>query len=274
VISGPLGAVALQILPVYGVLMIDVGTAMIAILPLLFIPIPQPQKRALQGEMVAKTSVWQDFKEGLQFVFTWPGLLFLIVIASIVNLVMVPGFSLLPILVNKYFGGGALQLGWMQSAFGFGIIAGGVLLSIWGGFKRRVVTSLIGLVGFGLGAVFLGLIPPQYFLVAVALAFWIGFVTPISNGPLMAAVQAVVDPGIQGRVFTLINSSVGAMSPLGLLIAGPFADRYGVQYWYIIGGVVTLLMAVIAFLIPPVVNIDAGKRGAIVVEAASQTPSD
>lgn len=274
VISGPLGAIALQILPVYGVLFIDVGTALVAVVPLLMIPVPQPLQKILRGKVVEKTSAWQDFKEGFRFVFTWPGLLIIIVIASVVNLVLVPGFSLLPILVNKYFGGGALQLGWMQSAFGFGVIFGGVLLSIWGGFRRRVVTSLIGLIGFGLGVLVLGLLPSDLFGIAIAVAFWIGFASPISNGPLMAAVQAVVDPSIQGRVFTLISSSVGAMSPLGLLIAGPFADHYGVQLWYLIGGALTLFMAFIAFLIPSVVNIDAKKKAAIPVAPVSSTPSD
>src|SRR5215216_2618376 len=41
-IAPPVGALLLGVLTTQGVLLIDVGTAMLAILPLLFIPIPQP----------------------------------------------------------------------------------------------------------------------------------------------------------------------------------------------------------------------------------------
>ncbi len=261
IISGPLGALVVVLMPVYAVLMIDVGTAVIAILPLLFIPIPQPEKKRLEeGTGQEPTTYWQEFYEGLKYVFTWPGLLILILIASIVNLVITPGFSLLPILVTQHFNGEAFQLGWMQFAFGIGVVIGGLVLGIWGGFKRRVITSLVGLIGIGIGVLALGVIPPYLFVAAVGVAFWVGMVNPIANGPLMAAVQAVVEPGIQGRVFTLINSVVGLMTPVGLLLAGPLADAYGVQTWYLVGGLVVLLIAFITFFIPVVVNIDAGKE--------------
>jgi DHA3 family macrolide efflux protein-like MFS transporter len=83
-----------------------------------------------------------------------------------------------------------------------------------------------------------------------------GFMNPIVNGPLLAVVQAVVAPEMQGRVFTLIMSFAAAMSPLGLILAGPFADRFGVQSWFVVGGVVTILMGVAAFFVPVIMNIE------------------
>jgi hypothetical protein len=46
VVSAPLGALLLGILPIQGVLLIDVGTALLAILPLCFIQVPQPERLA------------------------------------------------------------------------------------------------------------------------------------------------------------------------------------------------------------------------------------
>ena len=53
----------------------------------------------------------------------------------------------------------------MNSAWGIGIIVGGLTLSAWGGFKKRIVTSLVGLTGMGIGFLLVGLAP--------ATAFWL-----------------------------------------------------------------------------------------------------
>jgi DHA3 family macrolide efflux protein-like MFS transporter len=89
---------------------------------------------------------------------------------------------------------------------------------------------------------------------------------PIVNGPIHAIVQAVIEPEMQGRVFTLMGSLSAAMAPLGLIIAGPVADAIGVQSWYVIGGISAILMAVLGFSLPAVMNIEDNHR-----EAAAPT---
>jgi DHA3 family macrolide efflux protein-like MFS transporter len=79
---------------------------------------------------------------------------------------------------------------------------------------------------------------------------------PITNGPLMARRQAVVRPDMQGRVFTVISSLAGAMSPLGMLIAGPVADALGARFWYLLGGAVCLFMGLIAPAVPAIIHIE------------------
>jgi len=46
--------------------------------------------------------------------------------------------------------------------------------------------------------------------------------------------QATVAPEMQGRVFSLIQAGATAMTPIGLLIGGPVADRFGVQSWFLL----------------------------------------
>ena len=252
--SAPLGALLLDLLPMQGVLAIDVGTALLAIAPLFFIAIPQPQRR--ESSEAAKSSVGQDLREGLRYVWSWPGLVMILLMATIINLVLNPAFALLPILVTKHFGGSALQLGWLESVWGIGVVLGGVTLGVWGGFRRRVLTSLVGLIGMGTSIWLIGMAPASAFPLAVGAIFCAGVMNPIVNGPLMAVLQAAVIPEMQGRVFTLTSSVAMAMSPLGLLIAGPVADTLGVRTWFIVGGVVTALMGVVGFMIPAVVYIE------------------
>jgi DHA3 family macrolide efflux protein-like MFS transporter len=261
--SAPLGALLLTWLPMEGILAIDVFTAMIAIIPLFFFQVPQPLRLDLQAEGLAKSSVWQDLLAGLRYVWGWPGLLLIGIMATIINFLLTPAFSLLPILVTKHFNGQAIQLATLESFSGIGFIVGGLALSAWGGFKRRILTTLVGLFAMGAGCLVMGLLPPSAFFFAVVTMLYLGILNPIVNGPLMAAVQAAVTPEMQGRVFTLINTMAAGMSPIGLIIAGPISDRLGVQTWFIIGGLVTILMGAASIFIPAVMHFEEG-RGSMI----------
>ena len=257
--SAPLGALLLELLSMQSILFIDVSTAIVAILPLFFIFIPQPMRSSSpSGE--TGSSIWQELKLGFQYVRGWPGLLLIGLLATFINLLLTPAFTLIPLLVTQHFGGGAFQLAWIDSIAGVGIIAGGLLLGVWGGFKRRIVTSLAGLIGIGFGAILMGVTPEYMFPLGLAAALIIGFSLPITNGPLHAALQATVAPDMQGRVFTLIESVVSAMSPLGLLIAGPVSDLVGVQSWFLMGGVISVLMGIIGLLIPAIIHFEDGRE--------------
>jgi DHA3 family macrolide efflux protein-like MFS transporter len=257
IFAPPLGALLIELFSTQNVLLIDIGTAALAILPLLFIPIPQPARHALQasGE-IAKTSYTHDLREGFSYVVKWKGLLGIIILAMILNFLLVPASSLLPLVVTKVFNGGAAELGWVESVFGVGVIVGGVLLSIWGGFKRRIITSFSGIIGIGLGVILTGFVPSDMFYLLLAAQFLIGFTQVFANGPLMAIMQSTVIPDMQGRVFSLLGAGATAMMPISLLIAGPISDQFGIRFWYIFGGAVCILMTVIAFFVPAIMNIE------------------
>jgi MFS transporter, DHA3 family, macrolide efflux protein len=257
--AAPLGALLIELLPMQGVLAIDIGTASIAIFSLLFFTIPQPVREIPSGGLTSKPSVWQDFRAGLAYIWAWPGLVIIMGMAALINLVVNPGFVLLPILVTNHFNGEAFQLAWMQSSWGIGVMAGGLLLSAWGGFKRRILTSMLGLMGIAAGSIGVGLMPSSGYLPALGAMLLMGLSNPIVNGPLFAALQSCVAPEMQGRVFTLLLSAATAMMPIGLVIAGPLADAMGVQTWFIIGGVVTFAMGISGLFIPALMNFEQGR---------------
>jgi len=262
VIAAPLGALLLEILPLQGILAIDVVTAIFAIVPLLFIQIPQPERierQALKG--AGQVSIWQDFKEGLHYMLGWPGLMIIGFTAVLINFLLTPAFSLLPLLVKDYFRGGALELGWVNSAFGIGVVIGGFLLGVWGGFKRRkITTTFFGLIGMGVGILGMAQAPATSILWMVGAALLVGIMQPITNGPIMGVLQSTVAPDMQARVFSLLSSLAGGMSPLGLIIAGPISDKVGIQTWFLLGGALCILMAVSSFFIPAVMNFEFGRQ--------------
>jgi len=253
IVSPPLGAIFLAILPMHGILGIDVATAALAIAPLLFIRIPRPEKAEGRVSYIA------EVREGFRYVWRWKGLLWVIGIAMLINFAVNPAFSLLPLLVRKHFAAGAIELSWLESAFGIGIVAGGIGLSIWGGFKRRIFTSLFGIVGMGVGVLLVGLLPGSGLYYALGALLLVGLMNPLANGPLIALLQSNVDPAMQGRVLALLGSLVTAMSPLSLALAGPIADMIGIQFWYIVGGLTMLVTGIGAFFIPAVIGIEEGR---------------
>ena len=77
----------------------------------------------------------------------------------LISFLIVPTFILMPILVTQCFGGSAMQLGWLNSAWGVGSVSGDLLLSLWGGFRRQIVTVLVGALGIRVSFFLVGLTP-------------------------------------------------------------------------------------------------------------------
>jgi DHA3 family macrolide efflux protein-like MFS transporter len=275
IITPPLGALLLSLLPLNGVMAIDVSTAVLAIVPLFFIAIPQPERRMstvgasaqAQAANGARTTILQDVREGLVYIWAWRPFVTLLGSAIVANFVLAPAFALSPILVTQHFGGGAIQLGWMSSAFGVGMLSGGLTLSAWGGFRNRVQTLLLGLGLMGVGVFVIGVAPAAWLWMGIGGMFLAGFANPIANGPLHALVQSTVDPALQGRVFTTIGSVAMAVSPLSIAVAGPLADVVGMQPWYLAGGVTCVALAVMNRMIPSVVALESHEAPCVVAQA-------
>lgn len=247
IISAPLGALLLAIMPINNILFIDVLSAAAAIIPLFFIAVPNPVHYQERGPERPFLSVWTDFKAGLRYLTAWKGLLLLLFIALMINMVLAPANAMMPLYIKDHFQGGALELSWVQVGLGAGILIGGLVLSSWGGFRKRMLTVLSGLLGLGIGLTVVGFSPGNMLSLAITGIFISGVMLSITNGSIQAILQASIEPGMQGRVFTLVGSLSSVMSPLGLIIAGPLAELTSVQTWFIIGGVLTVILSLGGF---------------------------
>jgi DHA3 family macrolide efflux protein-like MFS transporter len=272
--SPPLGALLVSYLPLHSILGIDICTAVIAMAPLFFIFIPQPAPRDRSAPTSHdKSSMWREMGEGFSYIWNWPGLRDALGISVLLNLVAVPAMSLMPLLVTGYFQGDALDLATMQSLWAVGLLSGGVALSIWGGFRRKISTITFGMIGACIGFALVGFAPTEMFAIALAGITLAGLMNTISNGAAFAMLQSIVEPDLQGRVFSLVISVSGAMSPLGLAIAAPLADRIGINIWFVITAAVSLVGSAIYLLNPAIRYIEEYKLVKRGVEAAVTSPS-
>jgi MFS transporter, DHA3 family, macrolide efflux protein len=251
IISAPLGASLLSVVPMQGILGIDVGTALLAVSILLFIQIPQPESHSQ-----VPGTFWQDFAAGFRYIIAWRGLVILLGLVMVINFFFTASEALTPLLITKHFRGDAGQLGWWLSSFAVGTVLGGFILGAWGGFKRKIVTAQLGLILTGLSATVVGIVPPDLFWVGLAANTAMGLLLPIINGSFGATLQAAIAPEMQGRVFAFILSAAMLVSPIALMIAGPFADAFGIQPWFLIAGLSCTLMGLLGFISSDVMTME------------------
>jgi len=181
IVAPAAGAALLALVPLQGILAIDVVTALLAIVPLAFLQIPSVVRSAASGA----GTFTRDLAEGFRFVVSWRGLLATAAIAALLNFLMAPAGSLLPLLVSRHFQGTAVHFAAANMAFGVGVVAGGAILAAWGGFRRRMVTSLAAIILMGVATLAVGLASSAFFALAVGAMGVVGIAQSMANSPLI-----------------------------------------------------------------------------------------
>jgi DHA3 family macrolide efflux protein-like MFS transporter len=221
---GPIDIFGIMVIDIgiSGILAIDIVTFVVAVGTLLFVHIPQPE--TTEAGRTGQGSLWQESVYGFRYIFGRPSLLGLQLVFFAVNLVAVFGGTVQNPMILARTGNDAAILGSVRSISGAGGVAGGLLLSAWGGPKRRVHGVLTGMIFASLlGTLLMGL--GQGLLVWAIAAFAGMFAIPIINGSNQAIWQVKVPPDVQGRVFATRRLIAQITAPLAMLMAGPLADQ-------------------------------------------------
>ncbi len=255
-ITAPLaGAFLMQALPMQWVLSVDIITAAIAIGFLLPLLIPQPPRTTL----AAKANYFGEMKQGFSYIWSRPGLMILIGMVALLIFFAFPASSLMPVLVKDCLGGDVIKLGWFGMASGIGGITGGLLLGVWGGFKKRIWTALLGFAIMIPCSIGVGLTTEAYFYTTIIAMIFMGVGSAMVVAPLAAIMNSVVAKDIQGRVFSVQTSIITLMLPLGLVIAGPVADTFGIRSLYFIASAAWIIILPLALLSKPLMNLENQK---------------
>lgn len=221
VIAPLMAGALLPFIGLTGLLAIDAITFLFAVITLAVVYIPQPRQteegREAQGNMLAEAAF------GFKYIFARPSLLGLQMVFFFGNLFSGIGQVVISPMILARTGQDALIFGTVQTAGAIGAIVGGIAMSAWGGFKRRVhgvlggwmYSGIIGMSIMGLG---LGL--PAWLFASVLGALSI----PLVNGSNQAIWQAKVAPDLQGRVFSARRLIAWFTNPIAPLIGGALAD--------------------------------------------------
>jgi DHA3 family macrolide efflux protein-like MFS transporter len=220
VLAPLLAGALLPFIKITGIMLIDVITFMLAIGALLLVHVPQPE-RTLEGK-AGQGSLLKEAAYGFKYIFQRPSLLGLQLVFFIGNLFSGMSFTLLAPMILARTGSNSLIFGSVQTAGAIGGVVGGVLMSAWGGFKRRVHGVLAGWAFSGIFVAMLGMgrgLP----MWALSLALVI-LITPLINTSNQSIWQAKVAPDVQGRVFSARRLIAWFTNPISPIIAGTLAD--------------------------------------------------
>ncbi|GAB6123120.1 MFS transporter [Dysgonomonas termitidis] len=258
-IAGPaLGAVLISLLSMTYVMMFDVLGAAIACTSLLFVKIPNPEKKE-----DIEPNVWLEVKEGVRHLFMNRGITYLMVSVIGITFFIVPIAALYPLMTTSYFGGNAYQMGLVETAWGIGMLVGGAVLSLkFMKTTNKVVSMNIVAMGLGITYWAMGILPTSGFAMFVVLTSISGVAGSIYWSSFTVILQTKIDPAALGRVFSIYDSVSLLPTIPGLLATGFIAEKIGLLNAFIIAGVATLAIGAIASFIPVIKRLGYTTKGA------------
>ena len=259
-IIGPVAAAGIySTFSLAAILFVDVVTAVIGLSLLATIAVPTLSRAASDD----KPSYFTDLREGLEYIFSHDLVRWVMVIYSIVFLLVVAPSNLSPLMLVRTFGDDVWLLTILELSFGIGMVAGGALMAIFGSKADRLGMMVGTSILFGVLAVVMGF--TTNLILFYSLFFLIGLAVPAFSTSSMTLLQETVEPERQGRVFGFVGIVMAVAMPVGMAVLGPLADIVSVEILLIATGAITVLIAVVAVLLP------AGKR-AIAAAHASTGP--
>lgn len=213
-------------------LIIDTATAIVGIGLLSAVIIP---KQAIQNK---GTSVFIDMKIGIKYTLSDKLIGKVLTVYGLFIFLCVPAGFLSQLFVSRVYGETYWYLSAVELAGFIGMVAGGILMCIWGGFKSRVTTMSVGLIAFGSLAIGMGL--SKQFALYLTLMIIYGVAITMVQTATTTLIQEKAEISMQGRVFGLLGAMYSGFLPVGMAIFGPMADEISLQ-WIMIGSGIALI---------------------------------
>jgi MFS family permease len=219
ILAPAMAGVLVGLIRLDGVILIDVATFVFAVGTLLLVRFPRPTSLAV--DTPEKASLWNDLVLGWRYISARPGLAGLLVFFAVVNFLWgMVGALIVPMILSWT---SSDALGAIISIAGAGMLAGSLIMSAWGGPRRRISGVLNFEMLSGLCFLLIGL-RPSFWLTAAG-AFGAHVTIAIVYGSNQAIWQSKVEPQVQGRVFATQQMIARSATPLAFLLAGPLADQ-------------------------------------------------
>ena len=228
-------AVVLTMSTLRTTLLIDILTAVIGIGVFSCILLPKQEK---SQEM---TSVLADIGVGIRYAHSCMVVRKTLVIYGLFVFLTVPAGYLSGLLVSRVFGDTYWYLTAVELVGFGGMMLGGLLMSIWGGFKSRRLTLVAGLVMFGTMAIGMGV--SRLFLLYLVLMTLYGIALTTVQTTITTMLQENSEASMQGRVFGLMSSLYSSCYPIGMALFGPLADTIPLQWIMVISGIALIMVA-------------------------------
>ena len=213
-------------------LLIDILTALLGIGLLSCVLLP---KQEASGEQLA---VFSEIKAGICYSFSDRMIGKTLTVYGLFILLSVPAGFMAALLVSRVYGDAYWYLTAVELVGFAGMVLGGVVMGIWGGFKSRVKTFAVGLLVLSVMTMGMGVSP--YFLLYLVMMFVYSVALTVIQTAVTTIIQERSDSAMQGRVFGLMGAMYSGFLPVGMVIFGPLADLLPLQ-WIMVGSGIALV---------------------------------
>lgn len=196
--------------------------------------------------------VLQEMREGFLALKNEQALYVLLWVCAVYSFLYMPISALFPLMSLSYFNGTITSAAVVEVVFAVGMLVGGILLGVTGGFKKRSWSFTFSLALMGGALIISGILPESGFHYFAVMCGFMGLSAPYFNGIYMALIQEKIAPEFLGRVFSLLGSVFSLAMPLGLVLSALFADNIGVERYFYLSGIGILVLAIFCALHPKI----------------------
>ena len=252
IVSPAVAALLYSVWELNAVIAIDVLGAMIASITVAIVRIPKlgDQVQSLKPNFI------KEMKDGIVVLKQNKGLFALLLLGTLYTFVYMPINALYPLISMEYFNGTPMHISITEIAFASGMLAGGLILGRLGSYEKRVLLITGSFFMMGASLAIAGLLPPSDFIIFVVCCAIMGLSVPFYSGVQTALFQEKIKPEYLGRVFSLTGSIMSLAMPLGLILSGFFSDRIGVNYWFLMSGILIIGIAIVCPMMTEIRKLD------------------
>ncbi|WP_027630679.1 macrolide efflux MFS transporter Mef(A) [Ruminiclostridium cellobioparum] len=252
IISPAAAALLYSVWELNAIIAIDVLGAVIASITVAIVSIPKLNNQVQS----LKPNFIREMKEGIVVLRQNKGLFALLLLGTLYTFVYMPINALFPLISMEYFNGTPMHISITEIAFASGMLVGGLLLGRLGSFEKRVLLIIGSFFIMGASLAVSGILPPSGFVIFVVCCAIMGLSVPFYSGVQTALFQEKIKPEYLGRVFSLTGSIMSFSMPIGLILSGFFADRIGVNHWFLLSGILIIGIAIVCPMMTEVRKLD------------------
>jgi MFS family permease len=196
-------------------------------------------------------SVWQQILTGLRFVKGHRDIRTLVVLTAVFSSFGMIYLPLMPVFARDVFHSGAREYGVMMTCVGIGAVVGGLTLATVSKTHHKGVILILGTCGIGLLSVALSLV--RDVRLALPLIALIGFCQTSITSLMNTLIQTIAPEHLRGRALSVYMLAFNGMFPLGCLLGGAIAQKFGAPAATLVGGCAVLVsLAAVSVLAPSV----------------------
>lgn len=197
------------------------------------------------------------FKAGIKFIKENKLIGNIAIFSTVMNFLLQFGIVIpMPYIINNVLELSETRYGVIQSLFAIGMLIVGIALSVLPEKERNLNKIIIGLTGFILATLFMGIaiIPGKfniskdvYFYLYAVLTTVISLSVPLINIPLFVKLQKIIPDHLKGRVFGVVTTIAGVIAPLGTLLSGLLVEAVPICLLPISSSAILLIVIVFLF---------------------------